>query len=79
MRRHAVLAALVMVATMADAQAQTADRDQLACEPDVHRLCDDVFPDVALVATCLVAKRQQLSIPCATALAHPSTDTPDQP
>ena len=47
------------------------DKGQLACQADIHRLCDDVFPDIDQVALCLVKKRKELSIGCATALAKP--------
>ncbi len=46
-------------------------QDADACEPDVHRLCDAVFPDEKLVAACLVEKRKDLSPACAEALARP--------
>ncbi len=49
----------------------TPKNDADACAPDVHRLCDDVFPDEKLVATCLVDKRAQLSVACAEVLARP--------
>ena len=80
MLKRLAVVALVLMASDAGtlAQGSGADRDQIACEPDVHRLCEEVFPDVERVATCLVTKRQQLSTPCATALAHPTADAPDE-
>ena len=49
-------------------------KGQLACQADIHRLCDDVFPDIDQVALCLVEKRKELSISCATALAKPTLE-----
>ena len=56
-------------AAFADSAPAKSDAD--ACEPDVHRLCDEFFPDEKLVATCLVDKRTQLSEACAEVLARP--------
>ncbi len=50
--------------------------DADACEADVHRLCNEFFPDEKLIATCLVDKRAQLSVACAEVLARPAA--PDQ-
>ena len=49
-------------------------RDADACQADIHRLCDDFFPDETLVATCLVNRRASLSRDCAEVLARPPGD-----
>ncbi len=46
----------------------------MICESDIHNLCEDVYPDVNLVAACLVDKRSKLSMACAQQLAHPEAD-----
>ncbi len=47
---------------------------QMTCESDIHRLCEDVFPDIKRVAACLVDKRSKLTAACAEQLAHPEAD-----
>ncbi len=66
----ATLVALILVATPSLAQVGRGS-SELACESDVHRLCEDVFPDVQRVAACLVDKRQNLTLVCAEQLARP--------
>ena len=66
----AALLALILVATPSLAQVGRSSSD-LACESDVHRRCEDVFPDVHRVAACLVDKRQDLTQDCAEQLARP--------
>ena len=52
---------------------------QMTCESDIHRLCEDVFPDVKRVAACLVDKRSKLTTACAEQLAHPDGDDEPEP
>ena len=70
-----LILAVGLLALIAGAPAIAADevtrQDADACEPDVHRLCDAVFPDEKLVAACLVEKRAALSEACAEASARP--------
>ena len=49
-------------------------RDADACQADIHKLCDQFFPDEKLIATCLVDKRANLSQACAEILARPPSD-----
>ena len=39
--------------------------DQSACEPDVHRLCDQFIPNEDKIVQCLKAERKRLSPACA--------------
>ncbi len=39
--------------------------DQNACEPDVHRLCDQFIPNEEKIVDCLKKQRKQLSPACA--------------
>jgi len=41
---------------------------QQACTPDALRLCSEFIPDRAKVASCMMAKRAQLSEPCRLAM-----------
>lgn len=61
----------------AHADPQPTHEDADACQPDIHRLCQEFYPDEKLVATCLVDKRSQLSVACAEVLARPREE--DQP
>ena len=78
MRRVVLLGIFLPVAAAGGAGAQTApSRDAAdACQPDIHRLCDQFFPDPELVATCLVDRRSELSEACAEVLARPAADAP---
>jgi hypothetical protein len=52
---------------------------QMACTPDVWRLCSDQIPDVGRIVACLRANRSQLSNNCRVAFdaneGGPPTDT----
>ena len=41
---------------------------QMACTPDVMRLCSEFVPDADRIVVCLKAKRRQLSPSCLGAL-----------
>jgi hypothetical protein len=50
-------------AAFADDNRGTLDQ-QIACTPDVWRLCGDQIPDVNRIVGCLRQNTQQLSAPC---------------
>jgi hypothetical protein len=41
---------------VAAAQQRGSQDDQTACEPDVHRLCDQYIPDETQIVVCLKTK-----------------------
>ncbi len=73
MRKHQIfrIFALVgLVATLADASTAKAQehrgtmQQQMACTPDVFRLCGAAIPDENRIVACLQANTPQLSAPC---------------
>jgi len=48
---------------------------QMACTPDVFRLCGDQIPDVNRIVACLRQNTSQLSRPCARCLNRTSART----
>jgi hypothetical protein len=57
-------AMLLATSAMADDYRGT-EADQMACTPDVFRLCESAVPDVDAIVACLTAKQSQLSPACA--------------
>jgi hypothetical protein len=51
---------------------------QMACTPDVFRLCGEQMPDVNRIVTCLRQNTPQLSGPC-RAVFDSNASVPDQP
>ncbi len=47
--------------------------DQLACTPDVYRLCSSYVPDEEAIVACLNRNVQALSPACHTVMTRPST------
>ena len=56
-------AAALQGAARADDNQGTMEQ-QIACTPDVWRLCSDQIPDVNRIVGCLRQNTQQLSAPC---------------
>jgi hypothetical protein len=52
---------------------------QMACTPDVWRLCGAQVPDVDRIVACLRRKSPQLSEPCRAVIASNSARRDDQP
>ena len=48
----------------AAAQQRGSQDDQTACEPDVHRLCDQYIPDETAIVACLHKEIKHLSPAC---------------
>jgi hypothetical protein len=54
--------------------------DQLACTPDVYRLCAGDIPDEDDIVACLQRKKSQLSAGCHAVFSRPDTSpAPKQP
>src|SRR5262245_63497039 len=80
MLRIALASALSIVATAAWSQEYRGTwEQQMACTPDVWRLCSDQIPDVSRIVACLRANTPQLSNNCRAVFESnangPPTDT----
>lgn len=65
---------IVMIASLSSvamAQARGSQSDQEACEPDVHRLCDQYIPDETAIVACLHQQSKQLSPACKKVMSRP--------
>ncbi|WP_245501012.1 hypothetical protein [Lichenibacterium minor] len=47
--------------------------DQLACTPDVYRLCASNIPDEDAITACLRQNKSQLSAGCKAVFSRPDT------
>lgn len=79
------LAAAMMSGTAAAQQHRGTMEQQMACTPDVFRLCGAAIPDENRIVACLQANTVQLSAPCRavfessdSANAPPSANPPPQ-
>jgi hypothetical protein len=74
MLSKAVLLSVLVLALgmpgLANAQDRGSAEDQQACEPDVHRLCDQYIPDEGQIVACLRKERRHLSPACAKVMAR---------
>jgi hypothetical protein len=52
-------------------QARGSQDDQAACEPDVHRLCDQYIPDEGAIVVCLKKEIKHLSPACKKVMERP--------
>lgn len=52
---------------------------QMACTPDVWRLCSDQIPDVNRIVACLQQNRPQLSVGCRAVFQSNNQAPPQQP
>jgi hypothetical protein len=85
MRVHRIVLRLAIstagiIATQAPAFAQEyrgTFEQQMACTPDVFRLCGEMIPDTNRIVVCLRANTPQLSGPC-RAVFESSASVPDQ-
>jgi hypothetical protein len=61
----------------ADAQENRGTMEQqMACTPDVWRLCGAQIPDVDRIVACLHQNTAQLSAPCRAVFVEPNTSPP---
>ena len=78
--RSGIAAVAVAVASVGGT-AQAADRgsseDQLACTPDVYRLCSSYVPDEDAITACLKRNVKALSPACNRVFTRP--DNADKP
>ena len=67
LRFYALLAFVLASSAVATAQERGTEAEQLACTPDVLRLCSSFIPSEEDIIACLQSKRTQLSPGCAKA------------
>jgi hypothetical protein len=71
---YAILIFAVAAPTAAFAQQHGGSaEDQLACTPDVYRLCASNIPDEDAITACLRAHKAQLSAGCKAVFSRPDT------
>ncbi len=58
------------------AQNRGSQDDQLACTPDVYRLCSGNIPDEDAITTCLQQHKAQLSAGCKAVFSRPESPKP---
>ena len=51
--------------------------DQLACTPDVYRLCSQFIPDEDTIVSCLQRNKPQLSAGCQAVFSKPEKTKPN--
>jgi hypothetical protein len=95
MRKHRIFRIFTLVGlatTLAGGSSAAAEeyrgtmQQQMACTPDVFRLCGAAIPDVNRIVACLQANTPQLSAPCRavfessdSAVGPPPQNTPQPP
>ena len=62
---------LAVLPTAALAENRGSADDQLACTPDVYRLCSGFIPDEDAITTCLEQHKPQLSAACHAVFSRP--------
>ncbi len=66
------LVALILFATPCAATAHGGSvEDQIACTPDVYRLCSQFIPDEDSIVACLEKRKSQLSPACHQVFSRP--------
>ena len=53
--------------------------DQVACTPDVYRLCSQYIPDEDDIVACLIRKKPQLSPGCHDVFSRPDAAQAPKP
>lgn len=70
---RAIILSLVLTFSfsgLAAAQSAAHDERRQACEPDVHRLCDEFIPNEDEIAVCLKQHLRHLSPACRKIMSH---------
>ena len=67
-----VAAFLLLPASFAEAQSL---EDEMACTPDVYRLCASVVPDEEKIVACLERNKRVLSSACRQVFSRPASKT----
>jgi hypothetical protein len=58
--------------TIASAEHQGSMEDQMACTPDVYRLCASQIPDEDNIVACLTRNKPRLSPACLKVFSEPT-------
>lgn len=73
LHRLTVLAAFTLFAAPAIAGERGSVEDQLACTPDVYRLCSQYIPDENRIVACLKQNVASLSAGCHRVFTRPDS------
>ena len=73
----AILAALMP--SGAFSQHRGSASDQIACTPDVYRLCSQFIPDEDDIVACLQKRKAQLSPACGAVFSRAAPSAPAKP
>ena len=68
---YVIVTVLMTVPVAAFAQHKGSLEDQMACTPDVYRLCSQNIPDEDAITACLQQHKPQLSTACKTVFSRP--------
>ena len=68
----AFIGALSAVPSIAVAQHAGSMDDQVACTPDVYRLCSSLIPDEDAITQCLAQNKPKLSPACKQVFSRPA-------
>ena len=72
LRKFAFIGALVACPSVVLAQHAGSMEDQVACTPDVYRLCSSLIPDEDAIVGCLTRNKQNLSAACKQVFSRPA-------
>ena len=71
-----IFACAILVPTASFADHSGSAEDQLACTPDVYRLCSQYIPDEDTIVSCLQRNKPQLSAGCQAVVSKPQSPKP---
>ena len=71
-KTFASIGILVACPTVAMAQHGGSAEDQLACTPDVYRLCSSLIPNEDAIVGCLKSNKASLSPACKQVFSRPA-------
>lgn len=75
--RTCVVALSVTLPCIAYAEHGGSMEDQMACTPDVYRLCASQIPDEDAIVTCLTQHKASLSAACGKVFSRPEPGKTD--
>lgn len=58
------MAGLLCLSLISASSAQNGTPEEVACTPDVYRLCNAAIPDERKILACLIANQKNLSPAC---------------
>lgn len=72
LRTLALIGAVAAFPAVATAQDADSASDQVACTPDVYRLCSSLIPDQDAIVGCLEQNKRRLSPACRQVFSRPA-------